>query len=80
MNSLYRKEVYEHRQSQSAGSIILRPPRIGWAFLVLSGCFILAAILFLVFGHYVRHETVSGYLVLLCHKNVILQAIHTVLR
>ncbi|MCC5091001.1 HlyD family secretion protein [Xanthomonas campestris] len=63
MNSLYRKEIYEHRQSQSAGSIILRPPGIGWAFLVLSGCFIIAAILFLVFGHYVRHETVSGYLV-----------------
>ncbi|WP_196411315.1 HlyD family efflux transporter periplasmic adaptor subunit [Xanthomonas translucens] len=31
--------------------------------LLLSGCFVLAATLFLVFGHYVRHETVSGYLV-----------------
>ncbi|WP_307734479.1 HlyD family efflux transporter periplasmic adaptor subunit [Xanthomonas albilineans] len=63
MIKLYRQEVYEHRQSQSLGSIILRPPGLGWVSLALSGCFIIAVVLFLIFGHYVRHETVSGYLV-----------------
>ncbi|MCC4589603.1 HlyD family efflux transporter periplasmic adaptor subunit [Xanthomonas campestris pv. cannae] len=62
-SSLFRSEVYENRRSALVGSISLRAPRIGWAFMGFGMCAVLAIALLLAFGQYTRREPVSGTLV-----------------
>ncbi|KAB7773709.1 hypothetical protein CEK69_03100 [Xanthomonas sp. LMG 12462] len=62
-SSLFRSEVYENRRSVLAGSISLREPRSGWAFMGFGMCAVLAIALLLALGQYDRHGPVSGALV-----------------
>jgi len=62
--SLFRKEVTEARRGEWLGSIIVATPVSRWFFSLLAMALAGAILLFLLFGHYTRHETVVGRLVL----------------
>lgn len=61
--SLFRQEVMEARRGEWLGSIIVAAPLSRWLLTALAVALAAAILLFLVFGHYTRRETVSGQLV-----------------
>lgn len=61
--SLFRQEVVEARRGEWLGSIIIAAPLSRWLLTALAVALATAIVLFLVFGHYTRRETVSGELV-----------------
>lgn len=63
MGGLFREEALEAKRNERLGTISLATPLgfFWWAFIALA--LATAAILLLVFGHYTRHERVSGRLV-----------------
>jgi len=61
--SLFRREVVEARRGEWLGSIIIAAPLSHWPPTALAVLLAAAILLFLVFGHYTRLETVSRQLV-----------------
>ncbi len=61
--SLFRQEVVEARRGEWLGSIIVAGPLSRWVLAALALGFAAALVLFLVFGHYTRRETVTGQVV-----------------
>lgn len=61
--SLFRQEVMEARRGEWLGSIVVAAPLQRWLLAALAIALATAILLFLVFGHYTRRETVSGQLV-----------------
>jgi membrane fusion protein len=61
--SLFRQEVMEARRGDWLGSIVVAAPLSRWLLAGLAATLAAAIVLFLVFGHYTRRETVSGELV-----------------
>lgn len=61
--SLFRQEVMEARRGEWLGSIIVVAPLSRWVLTLLAVALAAAILLFLVFGHYTRRETVAGQLV-----------------
>lgn len=61
--SLFRQEVAEARCGEWLGSIVVAAPPSRWLLTALAVALATAILLFLVFGHYTRRETVSGELV-----------------
>jgi membrane protease YdiL (CAAX protease family) len=60
---LFRQEVIDTTRSQWLGSIIVAAPLSRWLLTALAVALAAAILLFLVFGHYTRRETVVGQLV-----------------
>ncbi len=60
---LFRQEVMEARRGEWLGSIIIAAPLSRWVLTLLAVALAAAILLFLVFGHYTRRETVAGQLV-----------------
>jgi membrane fusion protein len=63
MSGLFRQEVVEARRGEWLGSIIIVAPLSRWLLTVLAVALAATILLFLVFGHYTRRETVTGQLV-----------------
>jgi membrane fusion protein len=61
--SLFRREVVDARRQEWLGTVHLNAPRIGWYFFLASVFSIAVILLILSFGHYNRHEQVTGTLV-----------------
>jgi len=61
--SLFRQEVVDARRGEWLGSIIVAAPLSRWLLTALAVALAAAILLFLVFGHYTRRETVTGQLV-----------------
>lgn len=61
--SLFRQEVVEARRGEWLGSVIVAAPLSRWVLTFLAVALAAAILLFLVFGHYTRRETVAGQLV-----------------
>jgi len=61
--SLFRQEVVEARRGEWLGSIIVAAPLSRWLLTALAVALAAAILLFLIFGHYTRRETVAGQLV-----------------
>jgi membrane fusion protein len=61
--SLFRKEVFDARRQEWLGTVHLDAPRIGWFFSLASVASIFVIMALLIFGHYNRHEQVTGTLV-----------------
>lgn len=60
---LFRQEVIDATRRQWLGSIIVAAPLSRWLLTALAVALAVAILLFLVFGHYTRRETVVGQLV-----------------
>lgn len=60
---MFRQEVMEARRGEWLGSIIIAAPLSRWLLTALAVALAATIVLFLVFGHYTRRETVSGQLV-----------------
>ena len=60
--SLFRQGVVEVRRGERAGSIVVAAPLSRWLLTALVVALATAFLLFLVFGHYTRRETVTGEL------------------
>ena len=60
--SLFRQEVVDARHGEWLGSIIVAAPLSRWLLAALAVALAAAILLFLVFGHYTRCETVTGQL------------------
>ena len=61
--SLFRQEVVEARRGEWLGSIVVAAPLSRWLLTALAMALAAAILLFLIFGHYTRRETVAGQLV-----------------
>lgn len=61
--SLFRQEVVDARRGEWLGSIIVAAPLSRWLLTALVMALAVAILLFLIFGHYTRRETVTGQLV-----------------
>lgn len=61
--SLFRREVLEARREGWLGGIAVATPMSRWLLVVLAAVLGTSIVLFLVFGHYTRRESVVGQLV-----------------
>lgn len=61
--TLFRQEVVEARRGEWLGSIIVAAPLSRWVLTLMAVVLATAILLFLLFGHYTRRETVVGRLV-----------------
>ncbi|CAM5627148.1 hypothetical protein [Rhodanobacter lindaniclasticus] len=59
---LFRQEVIEAKRGEWLGSIIVTTPLSRWGLTALALILAAAILLFLLFGHYTRRETVIGQL------------------
>ncbi len=62
-DDLFRREVFEHKRTSALGEIRLASPPSHFLFTGLAAVISIAAMIFLVCGHFSRRESVSGELV-----------------